>query len=697
MAALLLVIPATGFAADNEKPSISTLDEVVVTATKIEERRKDIPNAVVLYDQYDIEELPVTGIGDLLANDLGLDWRTQGDYGGAAQVIHIRGMSAEATQVFINGVSIVSPSLGQANLSGISLNNINKIEVVKGSGSLLYGTGAMGGTISIFTKRPTQDIVDLRVDGGVGTNQTYHLGAENGLYINDNMGYYLTANYITTDGFRSNSDLDQKDVSLNLVYNKGEILDLSLYGQYLDRDFGRPGVKPPPGTESFFLDGVEVYNSESASLLDRGSDKNGMLVLTGNSRINDRVHITLFGDVVSQKNYNLLRYVDSFAFPMTLTGQDSWTNNLVYELEGDVDIIATAKSTLLLGAEYKKHYWENESITLDSSGSQIPESGDVIEEDLRTTGVYGEYHYRFMSNLKGLAGLRYENNSEFGSETLPRFGLVTEPWPNTVFKASSGKHFNAPTPNDLFWPFDGFSRGNPDLKPETGWHSDITWEQSLSQDRVFFTFTYFHWTVDDKIQWLSDSDGIYTPMNLLSFVGDGLEAGANFKIMQNLMLGLDYTFIDAEEEAQEFTVMDWGWAAGGIPSNFEFDWVKRRASYTPRHLFKGKLVYFTDWGLTVSAVARYTSDRITYRTETDGMYPNTKTVEYTLDSYWTFDMQAEQLIGDHLYITLLGTNLTDEEYDTFLDSFTDYNTFTTTLEGFPGAGRSVFLKLAYKY
>jgi outer membrane receptor protein involved in Fe transport len=68
-----------------------------------------------------------------------------------------------------------------------------------------------------------------------------------------------------------------------------------------------------------------------------------------------------------------------------------------------------------------------------------------------------------------------------------------------------------------------------------------------------------------------------------------------------------------------------------------------------------------------------------------------------MDSYWTFDMKLVQQIKDHVFITLLGTNLFDEEYDTYLDSFTDYNTYATTVEGYPGAGRSVFVKLAYAY
>ena len=68
-----------------------------------------------------------------------------------------------------------------------------------------------------------------------------------------------------------------------------------------------------------------------------------------------------------------------------------------------------------------------------------------------------------------------------------------------------------------------------------------------------------------------------------------------------------------------------------------------------------------------------------------------------MDSYWTFDMKLEQQIKDHFFVTLLGTNLFDAEYDTFLDSFTDYNTFVTSVEGYPGAGRSIFFKIRYKY
>jgi outer membrane cobalamin receptor len=694
--AALMIQPGICLAEESAQEDIKTLDEVVVTATKVEETRREVPNSVILYDQYDIDDAPARGIGELLANDPGLDWRTQGDSGGAAQTIHIRGMSGNATQVFVNGVNINSPSLGLAEVGRLPLNNISNIEVVKGSGSLLYGTGAMGGTVSIFTRRPKHDVVDLRVEGGYGTNNTSHLGFANGLYFKNDLGYYLTGNYDKTDGFRSNSDLDHKDVSLNLVFEKSDKLDLSLYGQILDREFGRPGVKPPEGTETFFVDDVAVYNSESASLLDRGGDEDSLVVFTANSRPNDMLNITVLGNITNTESYNYMRYVNSFSTPMSLPGLESWTTNTVYEIEGDVDIIFSDKGDLLLGAEYINYDWENESIDLDGSGERLEDSRETIKEDLHSTGIYGELHYQLLAPLRVLAGLRYEDNSSFGNETLPRFGLVATPQSSTVLKLSSGKHFRAPTPNDLFWPEDPYSKGNPDLQPETGWHTDVTWEQSLKNDKIFFAASYFHWSIDDKIQWEPDSEGVFSPVNLRSFTGDGFEAGAKFRVMSNILLGLDYTYIDAEEESRAYTVMDYGWPPD-FPPNFEYDWVTRRAAYTPQHLFKGDITYFTDFGLTVSAVARYTGDRVTYRTETDGFYPNVKTVPYELDSYWTFDMQLVQQVKEHIYITLLGTNLFDEEYETFLDSFMDYSTFTTTVQGYPGAGRSIFAKLEYRY
>ena len=241
---------------------IVSMDEVVVTATKTEEQRKDIPNSVITVDDIDIEASPATSIGDFLGGELGVDWRTRGDYGGAGQELHIRGMGADGTQVLVNGLSINSPSLGSADLSKISASNIERIEIVKGSGSVLYGSGAMGGTVNILTKSPEQDQTDLIINTGYGSEGTYGVGFQNGMFVTQTLGYYLTANTYGTDGFRDNADGRNKDVSLKLLFDKGNAFKLSLYGDYIDRDSGRPGPKPPEGTQPFSVNGVVIYNGD---------------------------------------------------------------------------------------------------------------------------------------------------------------------------------------------------------------------------------------------------------------------------------------------------------------------------------------------------------------------------------------------------------------------------------------------------
>ncbi|MBW2742490.1 MAG: TonB-dependent receptor, partial [Deltaproteobacteria bacterium] len=489
-----------------------TMEEVVVTATKTKEKRKDIPNAVIIMDEMDIQESPANSLGELLANELGIDWRTYGNYGGAAQEIHIRGMGGDATQIFVNGVSVNSPSLGVADVAKIPLNSIERIEVVKGSGSLLYGSGAMGGTVNIITKRPKRDKMDLKASAGYGSQNTYQLSVEQGMFLFGDFGYYLTAKRHETDGFRDNSDFIHNDVSLKLVYDKGDVLDISLYGDYIDREYGRPGVEPPEGTQDYFINGVKFYNSDVASLIDHGTDEDGHVVLQIKSKPLEWLAFDLKGDYMYMENYNYGRYHKYGGI-----GNRTWVTNEVLGAEGNVDIKPFEGANFLLGAEYKDYNWKNENVDLNTNGAEVAGTRSQNKADLHSKGTFAEIQYRPCKYLKALAGIRHEDHSMFGHEDIPRFGLVVNPLKNTVLKFSRGKHFKAPTPNDLFWPADPMGKGNPDLKPETGWHTDVIAEQALFEDKVFITVSYFHWDVDDKIKWEPDSNGVFSPQNLRTF------------------------------------------------------------------------------------------------------------------------------------------------------------------------------------
>jgi outer membrane receptor protein involved in Fe transport len=232
--------------------------------------------------------------------------------------------------------------------------------------------------------------------------------------------------------------------------------------------------------------------------------------------------------------------------------------------------------------------------------------------------------------------------------------------------------------------------GNPDLKPEIGWHTDVTIEQSLFKDKLFLTMSYFHWNVNDKIEWQPNYQGVWSPINLASYKADGIETGLKLGPFYNLTLGLSYTYTNAEEEARDYTKQDYA------TPDFQYSIVDRRATMSPRNQFKGNLIYKSSFGLTATATARYTGERVLYNTETIA-YPYTKTVTYTLDPYWTADLKLEQRLYKHWILSLTVNNLFDKQYDVKLSSFTDQTTGQSIMCGYPGAGRSVFTGVKYEF
>lgn len=687
--AVIVVFTLTGpvFAQDEEKATaIPKMEEVVVTATKTEEKRKDISNSVVIMDSMDIDESAAQSLGELMANEPGIDWRSQGNYGGATQEIHLRGMKGNGTQVFVNGVNYNSPSVGMSDVSRIPLNNIDRIEVVKGSGSLLYGSGAIGGTINIETKRPERDQIDATISAGYGSENTYKVSAEHGMFAYEDFGYYLTANRTETDGFRDNSDLTQNDVSLKLVLEKGKSLDISLYGDFIDREYGRPGVQPPQGTQDYFVNGLQFVSSEAASLLDEGTDEDSHIALEAKGSPLEWLAYKLKANYTSMENYSYSRY------SYNGSGNKSWTTNDILGTEGNVTVEPFNEAKVLMGVEHKKYDWKNKGVDLDDSGSEDNSTSASNKADIDTTGVFTEVQYRPSTFFKLLAGIRYEDHSEFGSENLPRFGLIFNPWEDTAVKMTHGKHFLAPTPNDLFYPYEDWgwgmgAEGNLDLKPETGWHSDLTIEQALLGNKIFLTGAYFNWDMNDRILWTDDGTGFWHPENLKSYEAQGFELGSSIGPYYNTTVHLNYTYLDAEEEAEEYSKV--------TPGDQKI-WKKHRATYSPEHLLKGVLVYQAPFNMTASLTLRYVSERVWYRNETDD-YVNYKTVVYELDPYTTLDIKIEQRLYDHWLLSLQGNNLLDEEYDTYFSAFTDPNTFETSVAGYPGAGQSIFFCASYQY
>ena len=652
------------------------MDEVVVTATKTEEQRKDVPNSMVVKDAEDIQEAPADNLGQLLANETGIDWRTYGDYGGASQAFMIRGMQSDEALVMVNGLSLNSPSLGAADVGGILLNNIERVEVIKGSGSLLYGSGAMAGTVNVITKSPDRDRMDLSAKAGYGSQNTYQFSAENGKFIIGDLGYYLTANHLVTDGFRDNSDLVHNDASLKLVLDKGDPLNISLYSQIVDRDFGTPGIKPPEGTQDFYLPGTgeRLYSSESASLKDSSESRGVHTLLEINTRPVAWLRVRAAGKYIYDRSiHESWRNADDLFGTGLMAGEAtrSKVTNRILGAEGNLEIRPWQSTTVLLGTDYQDYDWDNKSTALNVDGS-FKDAGDTTNAaELYNLGTFAEGQFRPNRFVKLQAGVRQEHHSTFGTEYLPRYGVIINPWETTAIKINTGKHFKAPTPNDLFWPEDAYTVGNPNLKPQTGWHTDVTGEQQIAGDKLFLTATYFNWNIKDKITWAPDpAMGFkYRPTNLNRSRAYGWEAGLTYNPNFHLSLAADYTRTYAKEEVGPIT---------------------RQATYVPDFQCKFSVTYRGDAGLVASGIWRYTDDRFYYRSEA------VSTPDDILKAYATIDLKLEQRLHEHWLLTADVRNLLDEAYDTYINYFAD-SAGNYLYGAYPGAGRSAFFAVTYEY
>lgn len=667
---------ATGqwaWADDEKRETKVTMDEVVVTATKTKEKRKDVANSVIVLGNEEIEASPATSVGDLLGNELGTDWRTRGNYGGATQEIHFRGMSADGTQLLVNGITFNSSSLGTADVGRIPMNAIERIEVVKGSGSVLYGTGASGGTVNIITKDPKRDQMDLKVSAGYGTESTYKLSAEQGMFLMGDLGYYLTVGRTETDGFRDNSDLTQNDASIKLVWDKGKTFNLSLYGDYIDREYGLPGPRPPAGTTPVVVNGITVYNDESANLLSNGADEDKHVVLKATSNPLEWLGLHAQIDYTNMENYNYNRYRSG----SVLRGNRSWYTNEVLGLESNVELKPFSMTKFLFGVQQKSYDYKNRGLDLNTDGSDNTSTQSVTTADFQTTGVFGEVQYRPCKYVKAIIGLRHEDHTEFGTEYLPRYGLIINPRETTTLKVNRGKHFRAPDANDLFYPYElndyGFAQyiyqGNTNLKPETGWHTDVTLEQYAMDKKLSFSLSYFDWDIDNKIDWGEDVVGTvhtWEPKNLDHYEATGWEIGTKMGPFYNTSLSLNYTYTDAKEQKDQG--------------------VLRQALYTSNNAFKGSLTHWLDFGMDVTLIARFTGQRPAYYVNDTDRQPSIK-----LDSYWLYDLKINQRLSDNWIISGQINNLMNKDYDTYVGYFGGGR------EPYPGGDRSLFVSVGYEY
>ena len=460
LALILGFIPACPLLAEPlEREDALKLPQILITGNRQVEARSDSTSANSVFTRDDIDRLQPTSLTDLLGRVPGVQVARSGGRGGLPG-IYIRGTKSAQSLVLVDGQRMANATSADSNLQYLNIDQIERVEVLRGSRSVIYGSDAIGGVIQIFTRRGADQAPQLRLHSAVGS----YGSSQNSLGISGGDGqtrYNLSGSLEQTAGinrthesFPSDSDHDayrNKSLSLNLSHYLNQELEIGLTAMKnvgkteLDNSFGRWD----PQTQT--VSGQQLYSDFDISSV--GSFIDAQL----NERWNSRLELghsenrEKTRDKLSAEIYSFNTYRDSL----------NWQNNLTLD----------DQNSLILGA--------------DAYQDRV-RSSTVFDEDSRwnrAAFVQHRFHGEYFSTE---LGLRHDQNQQFGSHNTWSASLTVPLNADNDVLLTYSEGFRAPTFNDLYYP----QFGNPDLKPEYSKSYELQWRSQLSETSRLETSLY---------------------------------------------------------------------------------------------------------------------------------------------------------------------------------------------------------------
>jgi outer membrane cobalamin receptor len=579
------------------------------------------------------EELASRGATSLAAALTGQAGLEVSDYGasGAQKKISIRGSTSNEVLVLVDGRRVNSALSELADVSGISLENVERVEVIRSGASALYGADAVGGVVNIVTKKKAAPLLvrlensgsipQARVSGYGFTkvSETADLldlidGQELSFSANPRVGQALT---------RFSGSLGRADNSFTYIDSNGEKRERQNADYWGAK--GSLGASLPLGAGELQADAAASYRqagspgTESApSLSARETD--------GRADAGLRYSAEELGSGRLSLAAALTASAESVVFRDGDTGAEDGAH-YVYAGAASTDqrFLIGAKAAILYGASAS--YAQALSDTLGNhqrinAAAYLEPVVDLGSFCLRPALRYDYYSDFFaidpLGGLAGSLGLSYK---------LPSAN---------VLRLSLGRSYRVPSFEDLYWPSSSGVEGNASLKPESGYHLDLGYSRETSAYSL--DLAAFARYAQNVILWQEGIDGVWRPSNYGTALYPGLEAETSIRFLEHFALKLNYTFLYS-------FVLDDGYTL----------WDDKRLPMTPVHSLNGELSYSRQ-GFSWSASAQYKSLR----------YLKTANVAY-LPSFFTLNLYCKKQIAKGLSLYAAVDNLFDEQYELVSD------------------------------
>lgn len=645
---VMSIPPVSADEGDKGASAVPTMDTVVVTAGRVAEKQKTLTNNVTVIGSEAVEQSPARDLGELLSEQ-GIFVRQEP---GNLSTVSVRGFRTDSHGNDLKSKVLIlldGRRAGTGNVAKIMTKNVERVEVIRGPASVQYGSAAVGGVINVITRQGSGKPTAF-VEGGLG-NWQYEEASIGGQGEFNGLDFSATGTRSTMDDYQTvdgdtykNTGYDEKeDLSLNVGYRFNENNRLGLiYTNFSVDEAGSPYYLSQNDLVSY-VDNANyatdfIYNGSTVD--DVFSWK--LRYFTGKDKytyaVPDPLYPYVYKEITDREGAQA--QISADLDMVTLTGGVDWVN---YEIE-------TTSSPV--------------RATYDNPAGFLLAKAKLLDERLILSagGRYDGYEVEIKEG---------EGGKEEDDHFTPNVGLAYLITDQLKLRVNYGQAFVMPGADqlaaDYIDPYSGAPiSGNADLKPE----KSATWEGGLdfSNNGIFASLTYFHTDFEDKIEFVSLSDGSRSWDNLGEAAINGIEGEINF----DLGTFNDWDFV--LRPYVRFTYL----------TEFEDEDENRDLYYTPDWTASYG-VTFSDWnGLSATFNVVYTGDQSVEDYENWNYVDPVEIVTLGSSTVASLTLTKTLLSSDRWgKLTLKGdiTNLFNSDYE--------------YVKGYPMPGRGYFLGLRY--
>jgi vitamin B12 transporter len=524
---IVAILRTAGIAGAQEPQDTTHLEELVVTATKEPTPADAVVSSVTTISGDELRTRGVRFVQDALRGVPGTSVVQGGSYGGVGSLF-LRGGESDYVKVLIDGVP-VNQSGGGYNWANLTTDNVDRIEVLRGPASVIYGSDAMSGVVQIFTRRGGEGFgLDAGAEAGTFGSVNGRAGVLGG---SATLGYSAEASRLSTDGtYPFNNDYGNTVLSGSLGSNPDPRTDLRLSARYTDNRYHFP--------TDFSGELVDSNQSNAEQALSAAFD--------AGRRLSDRSELRLTAAGSGTDG----AFEDASDSPADTMGFGFASHRDSRANRGSLDLrlltVPSSAVRLTLGSQVE---WETErqSGETTSNFGVIATTTDAPFDEGRTT--FGYYAQAGLDLLSGLAlnfNARIDHNSSFGTFFTYRAGALYRFPSRTRVRASVGRGFKAPTFCEQFCNAP-FVVGDSALRPERSTSWEVGLEQEILPRTLSLWATYFDQHFEDMILYdATAAPGLPTYINGAAAVARGLETGVTWSPVASLEISGSYTNLITE-------------------------------------------------------------------------------------------------------------------------------------------------------